>query len=119
MGRAIFKVTTDSGEERFLVWSSIVDAPVTFACTAEEIVAVFVEDAIQDTTRMVQGMLDRARETGSSSSFGCTVIADVVTGNRAGPGESTLTEDEIIEFYVRRRKQPTEKALAKYRKARG
>jgi hypothetical protein len=115
MGKAIFKVD-DNGEERFLVWSSVVDAPVTFACTAKEIIEMFVEDAREDATRMAQDMIDRARATGSSSRMGYVTLAHVVAANRAGPNESTLTEDEIIEFYVRRNEDPTKAALAAYRK---
>lgn len=117
MGKAIFKVD-DNGKERFLVWSSIVDAPVTFACTAAQIVAFFVEEAREDATQMAKRMIERARASGSSSRMGVYTIANVAGGNRAGPDESALTEDEIIEFYVRQKKEPTAQALAAYRKRR-
>lgn len=113
MGKAIFKVD-DNGKERFLVWSSYVDAPVTFACTGADVIAMFVEEAREDATRMVRRMIEHARQHGSSSRMGRT-LADVVGTNRAGPDESELTEDEIIEFYVRRKKEPTTEALAEYR----
>ena len=117
MGQAIFKVD-DNGEERFLVWSSNVDAPITFARAAEEIVAMFGEDAKQQAIVEAEQMIERARLTGSSSRMGYNTLADVVTANHAGPGGSILTEDEIIEFYVRRKKDPTAAALAAYRKNR-
>lgn len=115
MGKAIFKVT-DNGEERFLVWSSFVDAPVTFACTAEEIIELWVEDAIEHAKEEAQRMIERARTSGSSSRMGYNTLADVATANCAGPDGSTLTEDEIIEFFVRRKKDPTKAALTVYRK---
>jgi hypothetical protein len=115
MGKAIFRVD-DNGKERFLVWSSIVDAPITFACTAEEVTEMLVEDAREDAERMAQDMIDRARVTGSSSRRGFITLADVVAANHAGPSGSALTEDEIVEFYVRRKKNPTKAALAAYRK---
>jgi hypothetical protein len=115
MGKAIFRVD-DNGKERFLVWSSTVDAPITFACTAEEVTKMFVEEAREDATRMVQDMIERTLATGSSSRMGYNTLADVAGANRAGPNESTLTEDEIVEFYVRRKKNPTKVALAVYRK---
>lgn len=116
MGRGIFKVD-DNGKEAFIVWSSVVDAPVSFACTAEEIVEMFVEDARESAVLLAQEMIERARENRTSSRMGMT-LADVATENRAGPAESTLTEDEIIEFYVRRKQEPTAVSLAAYRKKR-
>jgi hypothetical protein len=118
MGKVIFKVD-DNGEERFLVWSSMVDAPVVFACTAKEIVDDFVEEAAERARDEAKAMIERAREHGSSSRTGYNTLADVVCVNRAGPSESALTEDEIMEFYVRRKENPTKKALAEYRKAKG
>ena len=117
MGKVIFKVD-DNGEERFLVWSSIVDAPVTFACTEEEIVGLWVEDAKERATEEAQRMIERARATGSSSRMNYNTLADVVGVNRAGPSESALTENEIVEFFVRRKKNPTAATLAAYRKDR-
>jgi len=117
MGEAVFKVD-DNGEERFLVWSSIVDAPTVFACTAQEIIDYFVEEAARRAREDAKAMVERARQTGSSSRMGYSTIADVVCVNRAGPGESALTEDEIMEFYVRRKKEPTRTTLAEYRRNR-
>ena len=119
MSKVIFKVD-DNGEERFLVWSRHVDAPVTFACTAEEIIDYFVEEATRHARDDAQMMIARARERGGSSRAGVTSLAGVAgpDANRAGPDESSLTEDEIVEFYVRRKKDPTEAALAAYRKNR-
>lgn len=116
MGKCIFKVD-DNGQERFIVWSSVVDAPITFACTAKQIVEMFVEEARQDAKQMALAMIDRARASGSSSRTSARTLADVAAGaNRAGPDESELTEDEIIEFYVRRKENPSVKALAEYRR---
>lgn len=117
MGKVIFKVT-DDGQQHFLVWSSVVDAPVTFACTADEIVELWVEEAKERATEEAQRMIEQARITGSSSRTGFYSLADVVGANRAGPNESALAEDEIVEFYVRRKKEPTKKTLAEYRKGR-
>jgi hypothetical protein len=114
MGKGIFKVD-DNGKERFLVWSSVVDAPVSFACSAKDVVAMFVEASRERAVVEAQAMVERARECGTSSRLDVT-LADVACGNRAGPDESELTEDEIIEFYVRRKKEPTAAALAAYRK---
>lgn len=117
MGEAIFKVD-DNGEERFIVWSSFVDAPTTFACTAKEIVRYFTAEAVRRAKEEAERMLERARIFGSSSRNGYSTLADVCAANRAGPDERSLTEDEIVEFYVRRKKDPTKEALATYRKER-
>lgn len=119
MGKCIFKVD-DNGEERFLVWSSIVDAPVTFACTAEEIEAYFVEEAIERAKRDTAEMIERARRRGTSSLVDGGTLADFGGrgANRAGPDETALSTKELREFYVRRKEQPTKATLAAYRKKR-
>jgi hypothetical protein len=105
MGWTICKVD-DKGEERFLVWSSIVDAPISFPLTKDEFVEFLLEDA-----RM------RAREDAARMLARTSDLADVLCVNRAGPGESRLTEDEVMEFYVRRKKEPTRATLTAYRAA--
>lgn len=116
MGWAVFKVD-DNGEERFLVWSSVVDAPISFALTAKEFGEFVVHDAVRDARETAARMLQRARETGTSSRM-VSSLADVLCVNRAGPRESKLTKDEVLEFYVRRKEEPTAAALREYRQKR-
>lgn len=114
MGWAIFKVDDGSGEDRFLVWSSVVDAPIAFALTAEEFTAFVVRDAERVARGDAARMLAAARDTGTSSRM-VRSLADVICVNRAGPDEARLKEDEIMEFYVRRKEDPTVEALRAYR----
>lgn len=116
MGKCIYKVD-DNGKERFIVWSSVVDGPVTFALTAEEIEAYLVEEAVERAKRDVREMLERTRRTGTSSYDGGS-LADEGGANRAGPDETCLSADELFEFYVRRKEDPTKMTLAAYRKGR-
>lgn len=116
MGWTILKVSRPDEEEKFLVWSSITDSPITFSCTAEEAINFFVEDAAERMRKEATEMIERARERGTSSRLGGTVAA-TISANRAGPNEVEMSVDEVFEFYVRRNEQPTKEALAAYRKS--
>ncbi len=96
MGRYLIRV--ECPEERFLEWSTIVDAPVTGAMT---------ESDLREYIRLWQGLdglrdldqrLKRCREKGTSALDGST-LAGVIACNRAGPNETNLTLEEIIERY--------------------
>jgi hypothetical protein len=111
MGAGVIRVD-DNGEERFLVWSSVVDAPLSFACTEAQFIEYWVEREQRRAREEAERMIARAREPGRD-------LSDVVVANRAGPKEVALTEDEILEFFVRRKEDPTAKTLAAYRKTKG
>lgn len=115
MGWRVIKVD-NGGEERFLVWSSIVDAPVTFGCTADEVMQFFLDRAARDARESAERALSEARDPQLSRQWEAR-LEDVVVVNRAGPGEAALTADEIVEFYVRRQTMPTKEALSAYRKS--
>jgi hypothetical protein len=115
VGWAIFKVDDGRGEERFLIWSSVVDAPIGFACTAEEFAAFVVRDAVNQARSDAENMLARARLVGTSSRM-VECLWDIACANRAGPGERHISEDEVLEFYVRRKEMPTTETLREYRK---
>jgi len=63
MGWAVLKVD-DNGEERFLVWSSVVDAPLRFAMTADELTDFVIEDATLTARNDASAMIDRAGHAG-------------------------------------------------------
>ena len=99
MGKRILKETID-GVDKYLVWSSIVDAPVTYALTKGEVYDYFMSVAI----RTERELLDRMFERGD---FGA--VADEVACNRAGEDETKISRAQIIDYYFVRQgegKQP-------------
>lgn len=117
MGWTILKIAEHPVEERFIIWSSITDSPITFACTHDQVIAFYEEEARKNAHKEATAALARAHARGSSSMAGST-LQSMASFNRAGPKESQLTEDEILEFYVRRKEDPTAEALAEYRSRR-
>ena len=82
MGRAIVRLAPDE----YVEWSTVVDAPVTFVQTRAEMLA-----AGEDPDR-----LDRADRQGHSYvDMGYESAEELVSCNRAGPKESSLTIDAI------------------------
>lgn len=89
-------------KDRFIEWSTVVDAPVSYGMTREDMREHLLAetDGSRASEIMVDERLDRADAKGSSDLMGMTA-EEVVAGNRAGPDESELTFDEIYEAYVK------------------
>jgi hypothetical protein len=101
---------------KYLVWSTIVDAPVSYGMTLAELETYVREEDGRRGVDELGRRLQRVAEKGTSS-FDDKDADDTIWLNRAGPDETPLHREEIIEFYVRKRTgRPTEKALAAFRK---
>ena len=109
MGKFIVKI-----EGTYLEWGTIVDAPVTFGMPLEEFKEYYREEYGSQGMRDLDTRLARADERGTSSHVDENAD-EVMWLNRAGPGESSLSRDEIVEFYVRRREDPKKATLDEYR----
>jgi hypothetical protein len=102
MGRCIIRVTHNR-VPKYLEWSSVVDAPVTYGMTREE----FKTYALAEYGRREGGgedfdaRLDRADKTGTSA-IGWT-LDDIISCNRAGPHETCATLDDIVRIYCWRK----------------
>ena len=110
MGKYIVKL-----EGKYLEWSTIVDAPITFGMTLEEFRKYYKDEWGRQGMNDLDRRLVRVEEKGTSA-FDSESAEDTILLNRAGPKEKSLHHEEIIEFYCRRRKEPTEKTLAEFRK---
>lgn len=91
MPRCIIKI-----KDRYFVWSTIVDAPVTHGMTEPQIKAYYKRDrqGVSDwSARMA-----RVEETGTSW-LGGETLDETLAGNRAGKDENELTADEIYQQY--------------------
>jgi len=79
----------------FFEWSEVVDAPVTMAMSREDFVEWYTDRHGQDAAAGLDERLARAVEHGTSA-MRPTSAEEMFQGNRAGPGESSLTFEEII-----------------------
>ena len=90
------RYTLKLGDNEYLEWSTIVDAPVTYITDRDEMIAHLrfkYGDHIDITRHM--NIVD---EQGTSCRDGQTV-EQIISSNRAGPNESHLTLAEIKQRY--------------------
>lgn len=103
MGNCIAKLVDDSGAEFYLEWSSIVDAPVTYGGTVEELREYILEEYGRRGLERLPARLLRADRTGTSYQHMKTTAEELVEGNRAGPNGTTLSYAEIVRKYCHER----------------
>lgn len=100
MGRCVVKLAPD----KYVEWSSIVDAPVTCVLTRAQMVThlnfrygfdkrVDIVDRMQRADTFGTSLSDESR-----SNYG-TSTEEFIRGNRAGPNETEIRLDEIITKY--------------------
>lgn len=87
MGRYVAKLAEDT----YVEWSTVMDAPVSWVENREGAVSRWTEERVARADNNGTSLLDEypAGQTPE----------EIVSGNRAGPEESTLTVDEIIAAY--------------------
>lgn len=96
MGHSILKIQKDD-KELYLIWSSIVDGPVTVGLTFDEMKTELIKRYGQNGWDFTfKQMLNNAKEFGASSRED---PASFIYCNRAGANESELTLDEISEVF--------------------
>jgi len=101
MPKFIIKMEKD-GEERYLEWSTIVDAPVTYGMPYDEFLEYYrVEHGARSMDDLLSecGRMERVRKNGTSE-HGSKSVHDTISCNRAGDKESEITYDEIWQKYV-------------------
>lgn len=117
MGRGIVRVANDQGEW-YLEWSTVVDAPVTFGMTRDELedhmtVAAensYFRESVDDPiireaiNREVEQRLERLDAKGTS--FVDSTGKELLSFNRAGKNETHFNEDQIIEWYCVKKQDP-------------
>ena len=85
-------------EDKYFEWSTIVDAPVTFAMSRDELEEHIKEEYGNEGLRELPERLKRVDKQGTSCCVPLTV-EDLISCNRAGDGESELTKEEILEKF--------------------
>ncbi len=109
MGRPIVKLAG-----QYLEWSTITDSPSSFGMTLEELVAHTRNELGEEGVRDLSQRIARVDAKGTSAINGRSA-EDTIWLNRAGPGETPLHVDEIVEFYIRRKQAPSLLAVAAFR----
>jgi hypothetical protein len=97
MGQYIVKL-----EGKYLMWSTVVDAPITYGGTLAELRAYVKERDGENGLRDLTERLKRVEAKGTSA-IDEDGPDDVMWLNRAGKGETPLTKAQIIEHYVLQR----------------
>lgn len=85
-----------TGELFYLVWSSIVDAPITRGLTKQGLIDWIKEKYGSEGLKSVD--FERLESIGTTSMFDKSVH-DTIAYNRAGDGETQLDYSGIIEKY--------------------
>jgi len=103
MGRYIIKI-----KDRYFEWSTVVDAPITYGMTEDELRAYTKDEYGEEGLSRLPERLARVAQNGCSSHV--ESLADVIVYNRAGPNETRLTEEEIYARYAEAPKEGEEKS---------
>lgn len=85
-------------DDYYFEWSTVVDAPVTCGVDRETFIEEYLDRYPNDPRYMLDERLRRVDKTGTSM-FGITA-EELISLNRAGPNETCLTKEQIIERYV-------------------
>lgn len=93
MGRYIIKI-----EDKYLEWSTVVDAPVTWGVDRKDFEKWYLREYGESCRDEFDRRMIRVEEKGTSS-FMHDSLDEVLKGNRAGPGETSLSKDEIYQEY--------------------
>jgi hypothetical protein len=84
--------------DRYLVWSTIVDAPTTFGMTLDELYEYArIEEGASGVRRLTANM-ERIERTGTTFRTGAS-LQFALAGNHAGPDDAELSVDEIYQAY--------------------
>jgi hypothetical protein len=83
---------------KYLIWSTVVDAPITRGMTLEQLREWVKAEAVERALRDLPERLARVEAKGTSA-FNDASVADTIYLNHAGEGESHLSKREIIRRY--------------------
>lgn len=88
--------------EHYLLWSSMTDRPSTWGMKLDEFVAWYKNEYGAYGLSKLPARLERVHQWGTSMMDGETP-EQMVSLNRAGPNESWLAYDEIVNVYCLRK----------------
>lgn len=91
MSRAIVKI-----KDKYFIWSSIVDAPITYGLTLDQLKVWHKEEYGRSVN--IEERLERVEKYGTSIRIP-TSVEKLIRLNRAGDNEEHLSLDEIYKKY--------------------
>lgn len=93
MPRSIIKI-----KDKYFEWSTVVDAPVTYAMTLAELKKYYKNEYGKQGFSELANRLERVEDKGTSSRIDSSVASEVKY-NHAGKDGTRITIDQIYEFY--------------------
>jgi len=100
MPKYIIKLTDENTQkDYYLQWSTIVDAPVTYGMTLDELKKYYKKYNGLDGMGPLDARLERVEKNGTSGYYPFDNLNNLIKGNRAGDDEKELSKIEIIEKY--------------------
>lgn len=91
---------------KFLEWSTVVDAPVTFGMSPSELRAYVRDRYGSEGVETLDDRMARAVAHGTSCRAPAYSFDDIVEGNRAGANETELSRAELVKFYFIECREP-------------
>lgn len=94
------RCTVKLDDNKYIEWSTVVDAPVTYIQTREEHIEHLKAEYGRSYESEIPGRMERADKNGTSWQTSIPKSAkEYLSYNRAGPKESQISFKEIIERY--------------------
>jgi hypothetical protein len=100
MGRCLIKI-----KDLYFEWSTVVDAPVTYGMTLDELRARVKEERGNEGLRELPERLERVEEYGSSFQIK-TTLEELISTNRAGNNEEKISLNDIYKRYTNQKAEP-------------
>lgn len=93
----IIKLSTSIGPQ-YLEWSTIVDAPITAGMSLDEFKQYYLEEYGRQSFPGLEERLARVEMKGTSDRLSDD-LEDLIVPNRAGKNETSISIEQIIDFY--------------------
>lgn len=95
MGHCLIKI-----KDLYFEWSTVVDAPVTYGMTLDELKAYVKEERGNDGLRELPRELENIERQGTAIQTNYT-LAELTDNNRAGENEKHISLEKIYERYTK------------------
>lgn len=97
MGRFVIKLE-DEKRPWYLVWSTVVDAPVTYGMSLEELKEFWLKEYGRVGAQELEEMLARVDTYGHSRNYP-GMLAETIGFNRAGKDETCFSKEDLLAAY--------------------
>lgn len=102
MPQFIIKLHDDKeNKDYFLMWSTIVDAPITFGMSLKEFQEYYKYEYGASGMEKLPERLARVEQSGCSAREPSDSLDELLKFNRAGRNEKNLNKEGILEHYCR------------------